>query len=778
MRDRLARVRETCRRVSGNFEVDGVLRDLAENAREMTGTRYGVITTHENSGGIEGCVTSGLTPEQRRTLLDTPGCRAICRYLQSLRGPLEVRNLADELSAQGIRAAVPGDFGPLSAVLAAPMRYDGVQVGNFLLAGKEAGRDFTGEDEEVLEVFASQAATIIANDRSQRGEQRAKADAATLADTSPVCVVVLDAKAGSVVSINREMLRIAGELGLPGRSVEDLRDAVTVHQADGREIPVEGPDLRRELGAMTTVRAEEVVIRGRDGRSVTMLVNATPIRSPDDEAQSVVVTLQDMTPLKELERMRAEFLAMVSRELRAPLLSVKGCSATVLEAPAAQDRAEMLEFFRIIDGQVDRMRDLIGDLLDASQLEAGTLSVRREASAVEVLVDQARNSFLGGGGRNPLEVSLPTDLPRVLADGRRIVQVLEKLLSNASRHSPEWASIRIAGVRDGMQVAISVTDEGAGVSAEMLPHLFRKLIRAEGEGRTPRMRGPHLDLAICKGLVEAHGGRIWAESGGPGQGARLTFTLPVAEEVAGQAAPEWVPGPHRAGRTAREGRRVLVVDDDPHTVRYIRHILKDAGYSVAVTVDPDEVPRLLEAERPELVLLDLLLPGKDGIELMQDTPALRELPVILVSAYGREETVAKALEMGAADYVVKPFSPTELVTRIQSALLGFAGHVAAFARGDLVIHYQERRVTLAGRPLELTQTEFDLLRQLAVNAGRVLTYETLLRRVWGQSESRNFRLVRAFMRKLRQKLGDDAASPTYIFTVHRVGYRMAKADPE
>ena len=249
----------------------------------------------------------------------------------------------------------------------------------------------------------------------------------------------------------------------------------------------------------------------------------------------------------------------------------------------------------------------------------------------------------------------------------------------------------------------------------------------------------------------------------------------MADETAGRHAPDPDQGSRLARRKARQGRRVLIVDDDPNMLRYVRNVLEEAGHSVVVTGDPHEVPRLLEVKRPQLVLLDLLLPGKDGIELMEDVPALRQLPVIFLSAYGREETVAKALEMGAADYVVKPFSPTELVARVQSAMRGRGGRSKIFELADLAIHYEERRATLAGRPVQLTQTEFDLLNELSVNAGRVLTYETLLSRVWGRSDTRNPRLVRAFVKKLRHKLGDDATSPTYIFTVHRVGYRMAKA---
>ena len=221
---------------------------------------------------------------------------------------------------------------------------------------------------------------------------------------------------------------------------------------------------------------------------------------------------------------------------------------------------------------------------------------------------------------------------------------------------------------------------------------------------------------------------------------------------------------------------MLVVDDDPQALRYIRSILKDAGYFSIVTGNPNELPDLLRKHQPDLVLLDLLLPGPDGIELMERLPALAVRPVIFLSGYGRDETIAKALEAGAADYIVKPFSPTELVARIQAALRREAGPHELYQTGDLVINYAERRVALAGRPLTVTATEYDLLRAMSVNAGRVSTYDYLLHRVWRARRGGTPRSVRAFIKKLRRKLGDDASRPRYIFNEHGAGYRMPKPD--
>ena len=417
------------------------------------------------------------------------------------------------------------------------------------------------------------------------------------------------------------------------------------------------------------------------------------------------------------------------------------------------------------------MRALISDLLDAGRIDSGTLSVAPEPTAVATLVDRARNTFLSAGGGHDVLIDLAPDLPPVMADRRRIVQVLNNLLANAARHSRERSPIRVEASHDGFHVAIAVHDEGRGIAPEQLAHLFRKHARI-GVDDAERGVGSGLGLAICKGLVEAHGGRIRAESGGPGQGARFTFTIPAAEEARDgargadrQAGTPFAPGGVRP--------RILVVDDDPQALRFVRGALADAGYEALVSGDHQDLPALIDAERPHLVLLDLMLPDTDGIELMQRVSLLADQPVIFISAYGRDETIARALSSGAADYIVKPFSPTELIARIGAALRGRA-EPEPFSLGDLAIHYDERRVTVAGRPVELTATEFELLRALSLNAGRVLTYGALLRQVWGSREADDTDLVRVFIQKLRRKLGDDPKAPAYIFNHRGVGYRMAR----
>ena len=767
LRERISALSAASLRISASLDLETVLNEVVESARSLTSARFGAIATIDEAGAPQDFVTSGFTEAEHRAMVEWSEGPRLFEHFRDLEGPLRIADVPAYVQALGF----PTDRLPSKTFQGTPMRHRGVHVGNFYLVEKEGGEAFTDEDEEILVLFASQAATAIANARTYRAEQRARADLEALIETSPVGVVVFDVGTGRPVSLNREARRIVNSLCNPGQSAEDLLGILTCRFADGREIALDEFPLARALSSAETVRAEEIVLITPDGRSITTLVNATPIHAEDGAVASVVVTMQDLAPLQELERQRAEFLGMVSHELRVPLTSIKGSTGALLGASRQFAPAETREFIRIVDGQADRMIGLIADLLDAGCIDTGTLSVSPEPTEVAFLVDRARTTFLSGGGRHTVLIDLPPGLPRVMADRQRVEQVLNNLLANAARQAPESSPIRVAAERDGVHVAVSVADEGRGIPPERLAHLFRKYSGAAVGERGAGAGGSGLGLAICRGLVEAHGGRIRAESGGIDRGACFTFTLPVAGE-ASASAPDGAPD-RPAPRQGREPDAILVVDDDPQTLLHVRDTLAEAGYSPLVTGDHGDLAAIIRAEKPALVLLDLMLPGTDGIELMETVPELAGLPVIFISGYGRDETIARALAAGAEDYIVKPFSPTELTARIR-AVLRRRAEPARFVLGELAIDYDRRRVTVAGREVELTATEYELLRALSLNAGRVTTSETLLNRVWEGRNNSDTKVVRAFVKQLRQKLGDDAANPAWIFNVRGVGYRMPR----
>ena len=302
---------------------------------------------------------------------------------------------------------------------------------------------------------------------------------------------------------------------------------------------------------------------------------------------------------------------------------------------------------------------------------------------------------------------------------------------------------------------------------------------SRGRRKAPLFSIRGLGLPIGEGIVEAHGGRIWAESDGPGLGTTVTFTVQTVEEP-GKVSPATPTQPlTRSSPLALKDRfRILAVDHDAQALRYIRDILSKADYAPVVTGDPQEAIALMYEKKPHLSLLDLMLPGTDGIELMKEILKIGEVPVIFLSAYGQDHFIARAIDMGAADSDVKPFSPTELTARIRGALRKWTSPdpLVPFVLGELVIDYITRQVTLADRRVRLTTIEYRTLVELSRNTGQVLTYEYLLKKIWDLEGYGDLRPMRKVISTLRRRLGDDADNPNYTFTEPRVGYHMARAD--
>lgn len=787
LRDRLKRTSDVSLRITESLDLDTVLQEVVDGARALTSAQYGALAVFDELGRVERFTTSGITEEARQRMGNLPKGLGLLGYLNEIREPLRLSDIAQHERSVGF----PDDHPAMKTFLGAPVRHLGEPVGNIYLTEKIGGEEFTPEDEEILVMFASQAAMAIGNAIRYRDERRARGEAETerlrldtLVNASPVGVLVVDAETRTVVSVNEEAARIIGIPSIPGANLEEYQNVSLYRRADGRQYTHEERPLTRALDHGEAVRAEEILLDNPHGWTVMTLISATPIRAEDGRITSAVATIQDLTPREEVEKLRSEFIGMVSHELRSPLAAIKGSASTVLDATTPFDAAESRQFFRIIDNQADRMQHLISSLLDITRIEAGVLSISLERFKPMDLIDEAKNTFSRSGGKHDIAVDVPGGLPSVTADLRRAAQVLNNLLTNAAKYSPSSSPINVAAAQDPDSefITFSVTDNGMGIQEDQLPHLFKKFSR--GDDGAGRIAGDGLGLAICKGIVEAHGGRIWAENGAEGRGARFRFTMPIAEEAEeSEESNKPNSGQKNNRQTARIGERtrILTVDDEPQVLRSLRNVLTGAGYMQFGTGDPDEAMHVVNMDAPHVIILDLILPGSHGFDLMRRIREVSDAPIIFLSAHDAEDDIVKAFQMGADDYVVKPFSPAELLARIEASLRKRAaqGQVAMlrpYQRLDLKIDYARRHVTIAEHQVKLTATEYKLLFELSTNHGNAVSHEDLLRRIWGQTEeSGKSTLVRAYIKRLRSKLGDDINNPKYIFTEPQVGYRMPAA---
>jgi DNA-binding response OmpR family regulator len=223
--------------------------------------------------------------------------------------------------------------------------------------------------------------------------------------------------------------------------------------------------------------------------------------------------------------------------------------------------------------------------------------------------------------------------------------------------------------------------------------------------------------------------------------------------------------------------RVLVVDDEPKIVRLVRDYLEQAGFAVSTARDGPEALMRARQERPDLIVLDLGLPGLDGFEVTRRLRRDSGVPIIMLTARDGETDTVVGLELGADDYVTKPFSPRALTARIRAVLRRHAGDGLAelIRAGDLVIDVPRLRATVAGRPVELTATEFQLLAALARQPGRVFTRSQLLDAIHGVAFDSYERAIDAHVKNIRRKLEPDPRAPRYLLTVYGVGYRLADA---
>jgi two-component system KDP operon response regulator KdpE len=230
-----------------------------------------------------------------------------------------------------------------------------------------------------------------------------------------------------------------------------------------------------------------------------------------------------------------------------------------------------------------------------------------------------------------------------------------------------------------------------------------------------------------------------------------------------------------ANPSSREKPTILVVDDEPQILRVMRVSLPARGYQIVTAADGEQALDEIHKEMPDLIILDLAMPGMGGLEACRRIREFASVPIIVLSAKGAESDKIAALDMGADDYVTKPFSLDELLARVRAVMRRAVAtdmDAAVLSVGDLTIEANERRVTLSGTEIRLTPKEFEVLKYLASNAGKVVTHRKLLQAVWGIESTEQTEYLRVFINQLRRKIEPDPQNPRYIITEPWVGYRF------
>jgi CheY-like chemotaxis protein/nitrogen-specific signal transduction histidine kinase len=377
-------------------------------------------------------------------------------------------------------------------------------------------------------------------------------------------------------------------------------------------------------------------------------------------------------------RMKEEFLATVSHELRTPLTAIVAWSDILRDDPG--DAVALSRGIDVIGKASLVQMQMIEDLLDMSRIVSGKvrLDMRRMeiAPAIQAAIETVRPAAAAKG------VAIPVRFDRwgfpVRGDPDRLQQVFGNLLGNAVKFTPSGGRVVVALRQGGSRVEVSVIDTGDGIAADFLPFVFDRFRQADGSGAR-KHGGLGLGLAIVRQLVELHGGAVAVTSPGAGRGSKFTVSLPLAEAGAGPeprgAATRVVAAgavaPASDGRIDLAGVRVLAVDDEPYAREIIQRVLEACHATVTTAATAAEALRRLVAERPDLLISDISMPGGDGYALIKQVRALAperggNTPALALTAFARAEDRKKAALAGFHLHVAKPVRPAELITKVAS----------------------------------------------------------------------------------------------------------------
>jgi PAS domain S-box-containing protein len=534
--------------------------------------------------------------------------------------------------------------------------------------------------------------------KSEEQARRQLAQIEAIYATAPVGLCFMDTEQ-RFVNINDRLAEINGkpvEAHL-GRTPREVLPEVAekIEPIFRRVIETGEPALNIELS---------VEMATQPGVTRHFIVSYYPIKNGKEQVLGVNVVIIEITQRKKIEeererllrqekaaraeaeaanRMKDEFLATISHELRTPLTSILGWARMLTSGSLSESQER--HAVDVIAQSAQAQARLIDDILDVSRIITGRLKLEAQPVEIERVFQEAVDVIRPSAEakRITLRTVIDTEGAMVLGDASRLQQAIWNLLSNAVKFTNEGGRIEARLARDDGRIEISVTDTGIGIEPQFLPHVFERFRQADS-APTRRYSGLGLGLAIVRHIVEMHGGSVSASSPGKGQGATFKINLPLAatspllRQVSRQPESEVKKVEKKAlGESQRlDGVRVLVAEDNPDTLEMIRFILDESGAEVMTAESADEALKALERFKPDVLVSDIAMPGKDGYDLIREVRSREperggKIPAVAITAYARAEDRMRALASGFQIHVAKPVDPNELIAVVAS----LTGHI-------------------------------------------------------------------------------------------------------
>jgi PAS domain S-box-containing protein len=436
---------------------------------------------------------------------------------------------------------------------------------------------------------------------------------------------------------------------------------------------VENPTTRVLREGVIVGLANHTVLISRDGTEKPIDDSAAPIRDAKGDLVGVVLVFRDVTEqrnaeraLKQADRIKDEFLATLSHELRNPLVPIRNAAQLLklAELPDADARWSR----DVIERQVFIIARLLDDLLDVSRITRGKLELRREIVALSSIVDSAVETskpLIDTAGVK-LHLAVPSEPIFVDADPVRIAQVLSNLLNNASRYTDRGGEIWLTLKSDGKEASISVKDTGIGIEADVLPGIFEMFSQAKPALERSR-GGLGIGLALVRGVVELHSGKIQAKSEGSGRGSEFIVTLPTVAAPSPSNNDKSAPD---SSQTTREAKcRVLVAEDNADAAESLVRLLRLNGHDVQAAYDGRQAIAEAEKFKPTVALLDIGLPDLTGYDVARHVRSQdwgKEMVLVALTGWGQEEDKRRTREAGFDQHIVKPVDPMLLLKMLES----------------------------------------------------------------------------------------------------------------
>jgi PAS domain S-box-containing protein len=501
---------EIARAITQELDLDKLLERIVRISAEMLAGQAGLIALRDEQVGWKIGASHGISPTFLANL--DPLLKEIAEEEDP--ASFEMPEINRLLQTLGQVARLN-----LLAGVALPLIAHQRVVGLIFIFRNYQGR-FSANDRALLQSFADQAAIAVFNARLYTQVSREKQRLDALLDSAADGVLIMTPN-HIVERCNPAFTRMLGEKPehIQKRSHEEVirwasrKQGTTLEEAETGGWPLTPNATLYVEGDLTLPQ----------GGSLPVGITYAPLISPEGNLINIIALVRDISHFREAEELKSIFISVISHELKTPVALIKGYVSTLRREDASWDRQIVQDSLQVIEEEADRLTELIENLLDASRLQAGGLSLNLSDVALPAFVERLAQRFRTQSGQHTVVVDFPQEFPVVVADEERLSQVISNLLSNAIKYSPEGGEICVNGQVRPEQVIVCVQDQGPGIAPGDVPHVFDRFYRADSASRTTK--GAGLGLYLTRAIIEAHGGRIWVDPR-PGDGARICFSLP------------------------------------------------------------------------------------------------------------------------------------------------------------------------------------------------------------------------------------------------------------